>query len=193
MIYLVVFFAALVIDVIPVFSPPAWTAMVFLMLKFDLNPWLVIILGVTGSSVGRYIMSLYIPKVSHKIMKQHKNEDLQYLGKKLGQKNWQAWGFVLIYTLMPLPTTALFTATGIARINPLQIIPPFFVGKLCSDALMIFTGKYAASSGLFSDLLSPKGIITAVIGLALIFAILFIDWHVLLQKKQLRFNFRIWK
>src|SRR3954468_11002072 len=40
--YLFVFLASLAVDLIPFFGPPAWVAMVFLMLKFDLNPWLVL-------------------------------------------------------------------------------------------------------------------------------------------------------
>src|SRR6185503_19553714 len=89
---------------IPVSGPPAWTVMVFFLVKFDLNPWGVLLAGVPGSAVGRYMMSLYVSKVSGKLLKPRKNEDLEFLGKKLGQKRWRSWLFVLIYTLMPLPT-----------------------------------------------------------------------------------------
>jgi len=46
-IYLLVFLAALIVDTIPVFAPPAWTVLVLLLLTFNLNPWLVVIIGVT--------------------------------------------------------------------------------------------------------------------------------------------------
>ncbi len=51
MMYLVVFLSALVIDIIPIISPPAWMAMVFLMVRFNLNPWIVIVAGVAGSTI----------------------------------------------------------------------------------------------------------------------------------------------
>jgi hypothetical protein len=51
--YLLVFLAALTVDTIPVFAPPAWIILVVLLLKFRLNPWVVVIVGDTGSTLGR--------------------------------------------------------------------------------------------------------------------------------------------
>ena len=195
MMYVVVFFAAFAVDLIPGIGPPAWTVMVFLLIRYDLNPWLVLAVGVPASTLGRYLLSRYIPKFSDKLIKKRKNEELQFVGKKLGQKLWRSWLFVLIYSLLPLSTTALFTAAGIAKIRPLLIIPPFFVGKFTSDAVMVFTGRYAAANAgdIVHGTFSLKGIITAVLGLIIVFLLLFLDWRVLLQKKKISFNFRIWK
>jgi len=59
---------------------------------------------------------------------------------------------------------------------------------------MVFTGRYAV--GNLADLIhgtfSIKGILTAVAGLVVIAALLFIDWRTLLAKGKLKFNFRIW-
>ena len=60
---------------------------------------------------------------------------------------------------------------------------------------MIFTGLYAAAN--FKDLvhgtLSPKGIVTLVLGCVVLAGFLFLDWRALLQRKKFKFNFRIWK
>ncbi|MDB6028386.1 MAG: hypothetical protein JWM68_4609 [Verrucomicrobiales bacterium] len=193
--YLAVFIACLLVDLIPIIGPPAWTAMVFFVMKFDLNIWIVLLVGVLGSAIGRYLMSLYIPKLSDKILKRQKREDLEFLGKKLNRSRWKSWTFVLLYTLTPLPTTPLFTAAGMARMNPLRIVPPFLIAKLVSDAIMVVTGRYAVSS--LSDIIhgtfSIKGIITVVIGLLLLAALLFVDWRALLQQKKLRFHLHVWK
>jgi membrane protein DedA with SNARE-associated domain len=193
--YAVVFFASLAVDLIPVIGPPAWTVMVLLLIQFDLNPWGVLLAGVPGSALGRYLMSLYISKVSGKVLKSRKNEDLDFLGKNLGQRLWRSWLFAFLYTLMPLPTTPLFTAAGIAKLKPISIIPPFLCGKFISDAIMLVTGRYAAGNlrDMVHGTFSWKGITAALLGLLLIAALLFIDWRVLLQKKRLRLNFRIWK
>jgi membrane protein DedA with SNARE-associated domain len=193
--YPVVFLAALGVDLIPVFSPPAWTIMVVLMAKFDLNPWGVLLAGVPGSALGRYLFSLYVPKLSDRILKRHKKEDLEFVGKKLGQKLWRSWTFVFLYTLTPLSTTALFTAAAMAKVKPSHTVPPFFAGKFLSDALMILLGHYATSGsdGILESLFSPKGIIMAVFGLVIIFGMLFIDWRIWLQKKKFKLNFKIWK
>jgi membrane protein DedA with SNARE-associated domain len=191
--YLWVFLAAMGVDLIPIFAPPAWTIMVLLLVKFDLNPWLVLIVGVAGSTLGRYIFSLYIPKVSNKIIKKPKNDELEYVGKKLAETLWKTWTFVFLYSLTPLSTTALFTAAGIAKIAPRKMLPPFFVGKLLSNGLMVVTGNYLATKGLKESLLSPKSIIAAVLGLIMIGSVLFIDWRCLLEKKKFKLRFKIWK
>ena len=156
-IYAVVFFASLAVDLIPVIGPPAWTVMVFLLVRFDLNPWGVLLTGVPGSALGRYLMSLYISKASGKLLKPGKNEDLDFLGKRLGQKRWRSWLFVFIYSLMPLPTTPLFTAAGVAKVKPISIVPPFFCGKFISDAFMLLTGRYATTN--MSDLVHGNVIV----------------------------------
>lgn len=84
--YLLVFFGAFLFDVVPFPSPPAFTVMVFLQIMFNLNIWLVILCGVSGSILGRYVLTLYIPKIAGKIFNPTKNEDVQYLGKILKKK-----------------------------------------------------------------------------------------------------------
>jgi membrane protein DedA with SNARE-associated domain len=193
--YLVVFVASFAVDLIPIIGPPAWTVMLVLAAKYDLNLWGVLLAGVPGSALGRYVLSLYIPKLSDKLLKRQKNEDLQFLGNKLGQTRWKSWTFVFLYTLMPLPSTPLFTAAGVARIHPGEIVPPFFAGKFISDAIMVVLGITAASSlkDVLHGTFSTKGIVTAVVGLLLIAALLFVDWRVLLEDKKLRLHFKIWK
>lgn len=193
--YLAVFLAALIVDCIPLIAPPAWSAAVFLLVKFHLNPWLVLPLCVAGSTLGRYLMSLYIPRFTTLVMKQHKTDELKYLGKKLSASLWQSWLFVFLYAVTPLSTTALFTAAGVAKVKALHTIPPFFCGKFLSDAVMIFSGLYAATN--FTDLVhgsySPQTVVLFSLGGAVLTAFLFLDWRALLQKKKFAFNFRIWK
>src|SRR6266550_3632778 len=128
--YFLVFVATLFVDSIPVFAPPAWTVLVLLLLLFHLNPWIVVIIGVTGSTLGRYILSVYIPKVSSGLVNRREDKNLRYVGGKLTKAPFAAAIFVFLYTLTPLSTTALFTAAGIARVNPWHILPPFFFGSL---------------------------------------------------------------
>jgi membrane protein YqaA with SNARE-associated domain len=192
-IYGVVFLAALAVDTIPIFAPPAWIVLVFLVIKFRLNPWVVVIVGVAGSTLGRYILSLYIPKISSRLINRREDRNLRYIGAKLGQKAWEAALFVFLYTLTPLSTTALFTAAGVARVNPKYILPPFFCGRLFTDGVMVYTGKFGAGnlSGLIHGQFSWKTIITLAAGLILICIFLFVDWRNLLEKGRLKFDFKI--
>jgi len=193
--YLAVFLSALAVDLIPVIAPPAWTLMVFFLVKFHLNPWVVLVVGVSGSTLGRYLFSLYVPQIADQLIKQRKRTELEFMGKKLSQKLWQSWLFVFIYTLTPLSTSALFTAAALAKVKAGRTVPPFFFGKFVSDAVMILTGRYAflnlteIGHGTFS----AKGILLIVVALGVTGGFLFLDWHAWLEKKQFKFNFRIWK
>ena len=193
--YVLVFIAAFIVDLVPFFGPPAWTVMVFFQIRYDLNIWMVLVIGVVGSTLGRYILSLYIPVLSAKIIKKKKNEDIQFIGQKLANNGWQVQLFVLLYTLMPLPSTPLFTAAGMAKIKPMHIIPAFIAGKFTSDMIMVLTGSYAVknATAIANGFLSWKTISGTMLGVIIICIFLFIDWHKLLQEKKFRLNFNIWK
>jgi membrane protein YqaA with SNARE-associated domain len=193
--YGVVFLSAVTVDVIPLIAPSAWMVALFLLVKFHLHPWIVLPLCTLGSSMGRYLMSLYIPRFAGIFIKRHKTDELKFLGKKLSQSLWRSWLFVFIYSVTPLSTTALFTAAGVAKVKPLHTVPPYFCGKLLSNAVMIFTGLYAATNykDLVPGALSPKGIVALVLGCVFLAGFLFLDWRALLQRKKFTFNFRIWK
>ena len=190
-----VFIGALLVDVVPLPLPPAFTVMVFLQIVYDLNIWAVIGIGVAGSILGRYILTLYIPKLSGKMFKPAKNEDVQFLGEKMKQKGWKSQGLILLYSLLPLPTTPLFIAGGMAKMKPIYIIPPFIIGKLISDMVAVLLGKYATenTNGLMDGLVSWKSISGFAIGIFLIFVLLFVDWRTLLQKKKFTLKFTIMK
>lgn len=194
--YLLVFFAALAVDTVPVFAPPAWILLVVLLVKFHLNPWLTVIVGVTGSTIGRYILTRYIPKISSRLVNRQEDANLRYIGTKIGKAKWSSSVFVFLYTLTPLSTTALFTAVAMARIRrPYHILIPFFFARLITDGILVFSGKYASAS--LSDLLHGeanwKGILTLVAGLVVISVFLFVDWRQLLEHRKLRFRFNILK
>ena len=195
LVYFFVFLASFLVDVIPFVGPPAWTVMVFLQIKFELNIWWVLIFGVPGSAIGRYYYSVYIRWLSHRYIKEEKNHDMHFLGSKLSDKGWKVQLFVLIYTLIPVPTTPLFTAIGVAHIKPLHIMPAFFVGKFISDAIMVITGDYVAAniSTMADGILSWESLLGTVAGLLIIGMFFFINWQKLLVDKKLQISFHIWK
>ena len=193
--YLLVFLAALAVDTIPIFAPPAWILLVILLVKFHLNPWLTVAIGVTGSTIGRYILTRYIPRISSSLVNRREDANLRYIGGKLAKAKWSSALFVFLYTLTPLSTTALFTAAAAARVKAWHILPPFFLGRLISDGVLVFSGKYATAN--LSDLLHGqanwKTLATLVAGLIVICGFLFIDWRQLLEHGKLRFQFKILK
>ncbi|MGZ3942286.1 MAG: hypothetical protein ACXVC9_08490 [Bacteroidia bacterium] len=193
--YLLVFIGAFLFDVVPFPFLPAFTIMIFLQVIFKLNLWACIVIGVFGSILGRYVLSLYIPHISNRFFKTGKNQDIEFLGKKMKEKGWKGQLVIVAYSLLPLPTTPLFVAAGIARVKPFYIIPAFFIGKFVSDTLALLMGKYATDNldKIRDDPGSWKTIIGLIVSLLMIAALLFIDWRTLIQKKKLRLRFDIFK
>jgi membrane protein YqaA with SNARE-associated domain len=193
--YWYVFFACVAVDVVPLPLPPAFVVMVYLQIHYHLNVWMVISIGVAGSVIGRYILTLYIPKIAHRLFNPAKNEDVQFLGRKLKEKSWKSQLAILSYSLLPLPTTPLFIAGGMAKMKPYLIIPAFMIGKFTSDTVAVFMGKYAAenASSVIDGIISVKSAIGLLFGILLLFAFLFIDWRSWVQEKKFRINFKIWK
>jgi membrane protein DedA with SNARE-associated domain len=193
--YLLVFIGAFLFDVVPFPSPPAFTIMVFLQIIYDLNIWFVILTGVTGSILGRYVLTLYIPKIAGKLFNPAKNEDVQYIGRVMKSKGWKSQLVIIAYSLLPLPTTPLFIAAGMAKVKPIYIIPSFFIGKFTSDCILVYFGKYGAKSAenLLQGVINWQSILSLSIGVFFVGTLLFIDWRALIQKKEYKLNFKIWK
>lgn len=193
--YLLVFIGALLFDIAPFPFFPAFTIMLLLQLIFNLNVWLVIVIGVVGSVLGRYILFLYTPFIANKYLKVSKNEDIQFLGDKMKENKWKGQLVILAYSLLPLPTTPLFLAAGISRVKAIYIIPAFLIGKFTSDTIALNAGKYASENTqkVIDDALSWKSLASFILSLILLFCLLFIDWRILIQKKKLALNFKIWK
>jgi membrane protein DedA with SNARE-associated domain len=191
--YILVFLGAFLFDVVPFPFLPAFTIMIFLQITYDLNLWMVIIIGVVGSILGRYLLSLYIPKLSDKYFKSDKNKDIQFLGKKMREKGWKGQVAIVLYSLLPLPTTPLFIAGGMARLRPVQIIPAFFIGKFTSDTVAVSTGKFASENidRLKGEVFSWQTAVGLGLSVLLLLALIFIDWRTLLQKKKFALRFDI--
>ena len=148
-----------------------------------------------GSVIGRYILTLYMPHVSAKVFRPSESDNISFLGKKIGGQFWHANIFVMLYAISPLSTTALFTAAGMAHVNPWNVLPGFAIGKFLGDAWVVFTAKVTTdeATDLMHGHVSWQTALTAAAGLLLLSGVLFIDWRALLGRRKLRLNFAIWK
>ncbi|CAN5837443.1 hypothetical protein BH11BAC4_BH11BAC4_18800 [soil metagenome] len=193
--YLLVFAGALLFDIVPFPFLPAFTIMLFFQIIFHLNVWLVIVVGVVGSVLGRYILMLYAPLIANRYLKLSKNEDIQFIGEKMKENKWKGQMIILAYSLLPLPTTPLFLGAGISKLNAQYIIPAFLIGKFTSDTIALHAGKYASEipRNMIDEVFSWKSIASFVLSLILLFCLLFIDWRMLIQKRKLVLNYKIWK
>jgi membrane protein DedA with SNARE-associated domain len=193
--YLLVFVGALLFDIAPFPFLPAFTIMLFLQVVFHLDVWSVIVVGLVGSVLGRYILILYVPRIASKYLKLSKNRDIQFIGDKMNENKWKGQMVILAYSLLPLPTTPLFLTAGISKINAKYIIPWFVIGKFISDSIALHAGKYAAENteSIIKNVLSWQSIASLALSALLLFCLFFIDWRTLIQKNKFVLNFKIWK
>lgn len=193
--YVLVFLGALLFDIVPFPFPPAFTIMMFFQIIFGLDVWAVIVIGVIGSVVGRYILLLYSPLLANKYLKESKNNDIKFFGAKMNENKWKGQAIVLAYSLLPLPTTPLFLWAGISRLKPIYIIPAFIIGKFTSDSVALHLGNYASENieNLIDNIFSWQSIASLFLSLFFLFCLFFIDWRNLIQTKKLVINYKIWK
>ena len=194
-IYPLVFLATVTADFVPIVFPSAWIVMAFLVMKFHLPLLPVLIAGVCGSTLARYLQSVVMPKIAGNYLKRAKQDDLELLGKKLIQKGRHRWFFIFLYTLTPLPGTVLFAAAGIAKMKPSRILAPYYCGRFIGCAILILAVEFAVRDirAFRHGTVTSVGILTAIVGLLVLFAVLFIDWRALLERNKFRFRFKIWK
>jgi hypothetical protein len=62
----------------------------------------VIIIGVIGSAIGRYILSIYITDVAGRLLDNEKITDIRFLGDKISTTGLRSQLFTLAYTLLPI-------------------------------------------------------------------------------------------
>ncbi len=193
--YLLVFLGALLFDIVPFPFAPAFTIMILLQVVFGLDIWWVLVIGVAGSVLGRYILLLYAPVVAKKYLKESKNKDIEFLGQKMEENKWKGMTVVLAYSLLPLPTTPLFLGAGISKISSMYIIPGFLIGKFTSDAIALHIGKYATENteSIIENAFSWQSIASMLLGLIMLFCLFFINWRQLIQHKKLTFSFNVVK
>lgn len=175
--------------------PPTWTVLVFFLTAYDLNIAAIVALGVIGATTGRFILSKYIHWASCKIFNKKQNENLGYLGNRIGKTPLSNFLFTFVYSLTPLSTTALFVAAGIARIRMSVVLAGFFAGRVISYTVLALSTRAIAVNiqDLTHGIFSWKSITSSLLGLIVLMAFIFIDWEELLDKKKLKLNFKIWK
>ncbi len=169
--------------------------MMLIMLKFNLNPYVVVTIGTCGTVCGRLLFVTYIiPWLGGKTIGKKKDEDLRFLGEKLSEKRWQTFLFVFIYAVLPLSTTALFMAAGLAKVRRRLVIPPFFLGNLLGDGALLVSGKYAIEnvSDLYKGSLDAKNIFLMAVALFVVLIFLFIDWREFLEHKKISLKWQFW-
>ncbi len=173
------------VNLMPAFGPPTWALLVFFRLRYPEIPApALIVAGAVAAASGRLLLALAFRAFGTKLPAK-RQESLQVLGHAIGETRGGLLASFALFAAAPLPSAQMFEAAGLARIRLGHLLAAFFLGRLVSYSIYVSTASAAHQklSRLFSKgLFSPQAITTELIGVALVIAMVVIDWPSVIDK-----------
>lgn len=192
-IYIVAFALVFLNNLIPVFGPPTWSILSFIVLTYPISSLpLLVVVGVLGAAAGRAGLTFYSHHlIRNKILSKHMRDNIDHLKAHLIKNKWVASGLFLLDSLTPLPSDQLFIAYGLTGMPLVYAMVPFILGRLVTYSFWVYTANYVASSisitswSIFSFF--GGSFIIVEIGLFfLVYLFIRIDWEYLIMHKGFR-------
>jgi hypothetical protein len=162
----------LFINSIPAFAPPTWAILIFFMINFDLNPVLLVILGVLSATTGRAFLAWYFRKFAHLVPKKFA-KNMDYAGRYVESGSLKKYTLLGLFLISPISSAQLFEAAGLMksiRIKPL--LAAFAFGRTISYSTYLTGANFVSDSSigelLMRELKSPWAIgsqIVMILGL----------------------------
>jgi len=180
----VLFIAIFVLNLLPAFAPPTWTAMSFIGLTIPSIDFVSLaVVAATAATFGRVTLA----KLSRAIVRQRLlSEETRYnvdaIRHGIEGRPVMTFGTFLAYSFSPLPSNYLFIAYGLTSLPIAFLALPFFVGRLVSYAFWIKTAS-AIGDRLELDWFesAPYFIAYFIISQLLLIPIIYgftrVDWH----------------
>ena len=151
-------FAAVIIflmNALPAFAPPTWSILVFYAIRYELEPALLIPVGVIGASSGRWVLALYFRKLRDQLPKGWVT-NMENAGTHFRKSAKHSTALFLLFFLSPLSSAQLFEAAGVMKNQPLRpLIGAFAAGRVLTYSIYV-TGAHAISSSNLGELIREK-------------------------------------
>ncbi len=172
-----------IINIIPAFAPPTWIVLSYFYISNPQDIFLLILIGVTASTVGRYVLAKFSGKVFFKFASEQKKIEVEKIRKRLHKRNFAKFMVSFIFAIGPLPSNAFFIAVGSTKMRMREILSGFFLGRLISYLFLVYTSEKLFSS--FETTLGGEAtIITLILEIVSILALIlffFLDWNKILE------------
>jgi membrane protein YqaA with SNARE-associated domain len=137
-----------VTNIIPLFMPPTWLLLSFFRIHYDLPVWLLAPGGAVCSTAGRCLLALGSRHLGARFLPEKECKNVTDLGEFIRHKKLSFFG-VLFYAFGPIPSSHLFIAAGLAKLNLKVVAAAFFLGRLVSYTVLV------AGAGAVGDQLIP--------------------------------------
>lgn len=153
--YLLVATVIFVLNALPAFAPPTWSILVFFAIRYELEPALLIPIGVIAASGGRWILAIYFRKLRDQLPKGWV-ANMENAGTHFRKSTPHATALFVLFFLSPISSAQLFEAAGVIKNQPLRpLIGAFAAGRVLTYSIYV-TGAHAISSSNLGDLIREK-------------------------------------
>jgi membrane protein YqaA with SNARE-associated domain len=174
------------VNLLPAFGPPTWAVLVFFRLQSSLPAVPLVLIGALAAASGRLVLAYVSGRLRGRLSARRLESLTAARDAIVGGPRRAAAGLGL-FALSPLPSAQLFVAAGLvaAPIVPLTIA--FFAGRLVSYSIYVAAAsaaKHSFGAILQSSFTSPGGIALQLAMLAMLVALLRVDWASVLRKRQ---------
>lgn len=146
--YLLVALVIFSFNLVPAFAPPTWSALVFFNFRYDLNPLLLILVGVVAAVAGRAGLFEIFRKF-RRFLPSGYLANMAKLGHYLEESKSRFIGLLTVFFLSPLSSAQLFEAA--ALMNQIRLKPllyAFATGRLISYSFYIFGSNQLKSTSI---------------------------------------------
>jgi uncharacterized membrane protein YdjX (TVP38/TMEM64 family) len=182
---LVAVLVVFVVNLMPAFGPPTWAVLVFFKFRYpELPAPALVVGGAAAAAGGRLVLALAFRAFGSKLPRK-RQESLRILGHALGESRTGLLASFALFAAAPLPSAQMFEAAGLAHIRLRPLLVAFLLGRLVSYSLYVGAASAAHDSlrrifdkGLFS----PQAIATQVVAIALVIAMVVVDWPSVIDK-----------
>ncbi len=174
------------VNLLPAFGPPTAAVLVACTLSFDVATVPLVACGALAAAAGRYVLAraarAFRPRLSA--------GRLASLDAAAGALRANRGGTVAglgLFALSPVPSAPLFIAAGVLDVALLPLTAAFFAGRLISYTIYVTAAgqvRESLGSSITATLTSPLGIAIQLLSLALLAALLRLDWAGILSRRR---------
>lgn len=182
--WVLVWLAAVILNVIPVFMPPTWAVLAWAHLQEGAGVLPLALVGAVGATTGRALLAFGGRLLGASIIPGRWRTNIETLANALRSR--KSWGLSTLALMGAgaVPSNQLFLAAGIARAPLGALLLVFGVSRCIGYIFWIIVADTAVSS--IGDALRPRlgsgaAIAAQVVAFALLIVVMQIDWKTVIH------------
>jgi len=149
--YLSLALTVVAINLVPIFMPPTWFVLAFAKINDpSFDPLLLTLVGALSSTFGRAGLSYY-SSFFRRFFTKELSTRADEIKKFFDRRGRELFLGAFTYSLSPFPSSMLFIADGLTKVDSRPVLAGYFCGRLVSYYVLIVLSSnlYSRVSGFF--------------------------------------------